>query len=282
MEQNAAIRRMQTSATGEIGSQYAGALILPDGTVTRDTRYLNKPPTRVTEIDAVLNAAGKRNGDGSVSGGYVLILNTDGVPVQYMGVSAVSAQTQADAAYNSLVTPAAQSAGISHKTAIELAARGVQTDGTPVDESYLQLIERWAAQERIPFVRPSQAVVDATNRPAPAAVVLGSGQGISAVQVAAPINYATPQPTTPMQTPTFTQGAILSEDFTPAPLRVATTPPVQEDILPVTWRSATPGTAPAQSPEQDASVVAADNRMKYAAMAAVAAVLLALALGKGK
>lgn len=275
VEQNAAIARMQTQATGEIGSQYAGSLILPDGTITRDMRYLNKPPARVTEIDAVLAAAGKLNADGKTrSGGYVLILNTDGVPMQYMGVSASSVQSVADQVIGGAVSPTQAAQGITHRTAIEMAMKGVQTDGTPVDASYLDLMQRWATAEGIPFTRPGAATIAATAQPATIPVVLGSGQGIAAVPVGGPITYAGPQVYIAIpETPVFTSGAIITEDFTPAPLRVPTNPPQKEMTAMPTLLAAETATAPISSPKQDASVTAAKTKMLYT----VGGIALALA-----
>lgn len=273
VEQNAAIRGMQTQSTGEVGSQYSGSLILPDGTVTRDLQYVNPNVRTSPNFQAALNAAGKTNADGSISGGYLFILNTEGYVVQFYGVSAGAAQTVAERAMAVAVSPAMQSSGITHRAAIELAISGVQTDGTPVTDSYLTLIERWAREEGIPFTRPSVAQVAAINTPVPASVVVASGQGVSAVSPVPFVQYETFKPS-PVKAPTFTQGATIPEDFAPAVLRVPTNPPEQVVRAPVTMTAAETPTAPATSVTQDASVAAAAVQTKYIIGGVIAALVV--------
>lgn len=292
LEQSATLQGMIT-ANGQVGSQYSGSIILPDGTVTRDVTIINKPPARVAEIDRNLSAAGKpstvfdEKGVAHVvtSGGYLFFLNTDAIPVEYYPVSSTEVQTVAEKALTALA-PSEQSASVTHRIAVELAMKGLQTDGTPVDASYLDLMAKWAAAEGIPFTRPSAAVSAALATPAPAVVtakVLGSGQGIAAVSVMQVLpNYTTPTPPPAMDTPVFTQGAIIPEDFTPAQLRSPTYVPQQETAIPAMLAADTT-TAPATSPEQDATVAAAATRTKYIVGGVVLAVLaVVIASGKGK
>jgi hypothetical protein len=156
-EQNAVLQRWQ-NPDGSIGAQYVNTFIAPDGSTSRDQSWLTIPPARATEIANELAAPGKLNADGkTVSGGYAFALNEDGIPISVMGVAATQVQTVAQSAKTMAFPEAAT--GISHKTAIAMAERGVQTDGTPVTESYLDLMARWAAAEGIPFARPAAAVV---------------------------------------------------------------------------------------------------------------------------
>jgi hypothetical protein len=83
VEQNAALAKIVMQNSSMVKPQYRGALLLPDGTVTYDLSFLKVSPARRAEIDAVL-AAG--TDPSKPSGGYVLALNADGVPVQYLGV----------------------------------------------------------------------------------------------------------------------------------------------------------------------------------------------------
>lgn len=281
VEQNAALRRMQTS-NGDVGTQYAGCIVLPDGTVTRDPGVIVVPDARKKEVSDVLNAAGKLNADGKTkSGGYLIFLNTAGNPVQYYGVSAVNVQTNADQAFNSTLTPAQQSAGISHRAAITLAMSGVQTDGTPVNDSYLALMEKWADQEGITFYRPTAAAIAAVNRPAPAAVVVTSGQGIAATPVPSVITYAHPQQTVQVESPTFTQGAIISEEFTPPAALTKPYVKMVNTTAQPTLTAADSTTAPTTDPALDASVAAAKNRTLYI-VGGIILVLAALSLAGGK
>lgn len=91
VEQNATLQRLLVgSDTSALPSAYRGSLLYPDGTLSRDYSVLSKPPARAAEIDAVL-AAG--TDPAKPSGGYVLILNTDGIPVQYYGCQVPTAAT---------------------------------------------------------------------------------------------------------------------------------------------------------------------------------------------
>ncbi|MFI5347848.1 MAG: hypothetical protein ACHQ51_15865 [Elusimicrobiota bacterium] len=83
MEQNAALAGRTMKNSSEVQPQYRGALMWPDGTITYDASVLKIPPARKDEIAAIL-AAG--TDPSKPSGGYMLILNADGVPVQYLGV----------------------------------------------------------------------------------------------------------------------------------------------------------------------------------------------------
>lgn len=165
VEQNRTIQGMQTE-DGSIGSQYAGLILAPDGSTSRDPSWLADPAAQAPYLNAHkhLNAAGVRD-----SGGYVLAINEQGNVISYVGVSMSNVQTNAQAQMASVAPSAA--GGYSHADAIRLAMNGVQTDGTPVTASYLDLMAKWAAADGIPFTRPNiQGVTTVAAAPAAAPV----------------------------------------------------------------------------------------------------------------
>lgn len=92
--------RLTDGVTGQIGSQYAGGIILGDGTFTNDqsVRIPEASATREAWVQSVLSAAGKPTNypDMPFSGGYVIVLGSDGRTVPGVGpftVSATNAQT---------------------------------------------------------------------------------------------------------------------------------------------------------------------------------------------
>ena len=175
VEQFATLQSLQT-ASGEIGSQYGGSLLLPNGTLTMDLSNLTIPPARQTEIQNALNAKGKPtmipNPDGTtsqaISGGYILALNTDGVPISFIACSGTQVQTVAEKALAVIVKNAA--AGYTAPEVIAAAQQGVQVDGTPIDAPYVAYVQKLATVNAIPFTPPSSAQVRAAQtQAAPAA-----------------------------------------------------------------------------------------------------------------
>ncbi len=88
VEQNATLKTITMPNSSSVRPEYRGALLLPNGTISRDTSLLKIPPARASEIAAILAAGTDIS---KPSGGYLLILNRDGIPIQYMGVQPTAA-----------------------------------------------------------------------------------------------------------------------------------------------------------------------------------------------
>ncbi len=88
VEQNATLRTITMPNSSLVRPEYRGKLLLPDGTISSNLSLLNIPPARSVEIIAILAAGTDIN---KPSGGYLLILNRDGIPIQYMGVQPTAA-----------------------------------------------------------------------------------------------------------------------------------------------------------------------------------------------
>lgn len=82
-EQNAWLMANAVEGTSMPRPEFRGGLLTPRGQFTRDYSLIGVPEARRTEINAVIQAGSDIN---KPSGGYVLALNADGVPVSYVGV----------------------------------------------------------------------------------------------------------------------------------------------------------------------------------------------------
>ncbi len=82
-EQVDTLMRIAAPDTSAPLAQYAGYVIYPDGTLTRDWSKVSIPPARVAEIDAHRAQ-------------FVFALNTDGIPIQYVAVDAPPAANRND------------------------------------------------------------------------------------------------------------------------------------------------------------------------------------------
>jgi hypothetical protein len=82
-QQRKALTDLNNASTGFIPSSYAGTILLPDGTLSKDYSVLSKPTDRIAEINAVL-AAG--SDPAKPSGGYIIQVNDAGIPVQYIPI----------------------------------------------------------------------------------------------------------------------------------------------------------------------------------------------------
>jgi hypothetical protein len=82
-EQFAALNGMAVPGSSFVRPEFRGALLLPNGTISRDYSLLVVPAGREAEINAVLQAGTDLS---KPSGGYVLALNAHGFVVSYVGV----------------------------------------------------------------------------------------------------------------------------------------------------------------------------------------------------
>lgn len=82
VEQTRALGNMSVPGTSMVRAEFRGKALTPQGTVV-DGSMAVVPPARAAEFAAIL-AAGTDTS--KPSGGYILVLNTDGVPVEYDGV----------------------------------------------------------------------------------------------------------------------------------------------------------------------------------------------------
>ncbi len=123
VEQNATLTSLIHNADGTISSQYAGSLLYPDGTLTRDYSVLVKPPLRVAEINAVL-AAG--SDPAKPSGGYILALNVDGVPISYLGLGSPPGTSAAPVIPSAAPLPSIVSSTVKLSDIVKLSSSAIE------------------------------------------------------------------------------------------------------------------------------------------------------------
>jgi hypothetical protein len=248
-EQNNTLQLLANS-DGQTGSQYAGSLLFPDGTLSRDTSVLNIPPARATEIASVLAAAGKLNSDGVTrSGGYILILGMDGTPIQYVGCAAGQEQTKAERlqaeAYAASSATGSVADGMRHGMSRSAAAALAAAGAAIGSES------------------------SASAKPVPVEQVIGNGSGVSKV--------------VPFGPPAAQFGnAVIAEDFTLRPDTVRDNVAVKSTSIQPTMISASVDTAATlRTNEMAAAKKEKDAKaFKYGAAALIALAVLFAARSK--
>lgn len=103
VEQNETIQFILAKNANQASPKYSGWLILPDGTLTNNREYLTIPTDRALEIETALSAG--TDPELVSEPGNVLLLDTNGIPFQYVKVQSITGAIDSQSATDIINEP---------------------------------------------------------------------------------------------------------------------------------------------------------------------------------